>query len=419
MVPTPATLSAESRELCQTGLVVGEKGADLAFEATAAAELTRKTMEPKSAIHRLSTAMAPAACGRRGLPRATKVTDPAFWGGYDNDTLVYDCVWLKDRGIIRLTMPKLYNFKPTLHSAAFTVDRQPIARKKLIQNFKYDTLDMVCDYPATELAIATGGLTLNIPIHTADPTRYDGCNVLYTQIKNDDLNWVYDWGQAHQRNHGADAILVTNNGSTSYTSEELRKTLASIPHLKVADVLEAPLPYGASHSTCTGGGFTEFLQPALQNTLRDRFFGRARAVLLCDVDELVRHPNNKSIFDATVGSVFKYKSFYGAWRYAPETNTPVRHADHILAKADGVKCATKYCVVPNSRLGRMTWGVHSLQAINRHIFRPFNRFRFFHCRQISTSWKTDRSATAVTGTSLDPQTRQFMATTFPETNVKP
>jgi hypothetical protein len=246
----------------------------------------------------------------------------------------------------------------------------------------------------------------------SEPSRFAGCNVLYTQVKNDNLEWVYDWGCAHQRNHGVNAILVTNNGSTAYTSEELRRVLKRIPHLKVADVLDAPLPYGAHSKYGTGAGATKFLQPALLNLARDRFFEQSRAVLLCDVDELVQSAGTESIFDATVVSRFKYKSFHGVWRYAKLSGASVQHADHILSKPNEQKCASKYCVVPNSLMGRMTWGVHCLEAINRHIFRPANRFQFLHCRQITTSWKFDRNRNGHAGATLDTDSQAFMAKTF-------
>ncbi|MCG3269003.1 hypothetical protein [Yoonia sp. I 8.24] len=366
-----------------------------------------------STVHALATVTAPADFGTRGLPRATKPKSAAFWDNYDNDTLIYDCFGIGSRGIVRLTMPKLLGFKKRLLSADFTINGQQIRRKKLKQNLKHDVLDLYVDSPAGDITITSGSTLLHVPVRLSDPARYAGCNVLYTQIKNDDLQWVYDWGCAHQRNHGVDAILVTNNGSTAYTSEALRQVLASIPNLKVADVLDAPLSHGAHHQNGAGTGATKFLQPALLNLTRDRFFEQARAVLVCDVDELVQPAGTESIFDATVASQLKYKSFQGVWRYAQTSDAPVRHADHIWAKPEGTKCASKYCIVPNSLFGRMTWGVHSLEAINRHIFRPSNRFQFFHCRQISTSWKSDRSAKGQTDMAVDPKTQDFMSATFP------
>jgi hypothetical protein len=309
-------------------------------------------------------------------------------------------------------MPKLLGFKRVLLGARFTIGEKAIKRKKLRQNRKHDVLDLYVDHPSGDLTITAAGITQSVPIQKSDPSRFAGCNVLYTQVKNDDLAWIYDWGCAHQRNHGVDAILVTNNGSTAYTSEALRQVLASIPNLKVADVLDAPLSHGAHHKNGTCTGATKFLQPALLNLTRDRFFEQARAVLVCDVDELVQPAGTESIFDATVASPLKYKSFHGVWRYAQTSKASVRHSDHILAKPNDTKCASKYCVVPDSLLGRMTWGVHSLEAINRHIFRPADRFQFLHCKQISTSWKSDRSRDDHAGAALDMNTRAFIAKTF-------
>ncbi len=365
-----------------------------------------------SKIYTLASLRAPhSAFGTRGLPRGTEVQDKAFWDGYDNNTLIYDCVWMPTQGCVRLVMPKLLDFKKTLLSADIKVDDTSI-QYRLSENLKFDTLDLPCDAIGSTLSIQIEKERLTLPVNPANYSRYDGCNVLYTQIKNDDLNWVYDWGLAHQRNHGVDAILIADNGSTAYSSEDLRRTLARIPGLKVADVLTAPHSHGAHHTTCTGAGSTKFLQPALLNLARDRFLAKARAVLLCDVDELVHEPNNRSIFDAVVASPLKYKSFNGVWRYAQSSKGQIHHSDHIFARDSDRKCPTKYCIVPDSRLGRMTWGVHSLEKINRHIFKPFNSFQFYHCKQISTSWKSNRNAPLAADGLIDQDTQNFMNSTF-------
>ena len=366
-----------------------------------------------SEIHTLSSLSAPQRTfGTRGLPSATRVRDETFWDSYDNDTLIYDCVALQNRGLVRLFMPKLLNFKDTMLSAQILIDGIPAKRRRFTENLKFDILDFHSNTSAKEIAINTRCTKISVAINPSNPSRYAGRNVLYTQVKNDDLKWIYDWGVAHQRNHGVDSILVTNNGSNAYSSEDLRQTLAQIPGLSVADVLEVPQSHGARPTTCNGAGATKFLQPALLNLVRDRFFHDARAVLLCDIDELVQSPARQSIFDATVGSTLKYKTFYGVWRYAQNEGSSISHSDHVLARGTDKKCASKYCVVPQSLLGRMTWGVHSLEKINRHIFRPFNSFSFIHCRQISTSWKVDRTARPNTTLYVDAQTRKFMADTF-------
>lgn len=64
----------------------------------------------------------------------------------------------------------------------------------------------------------------------------------------------------------------------------------------------------------------------------------------------------------------------------------------------------------------MCWSVHSLENVNRRIFRPNNQFSFFHCYSISTSWKTKRDTTDVYANAVtDSHAGEFMKRTFTET----
>ncbi|MFQ1701784.1 hypothetical protein ACJ5NV_14445 [Loktanella agnita] len=367
-----------------------------------------------SEIHQLGTVKAPQDCfGRRDAPPQAVIKDDAFWDRYDCDTLIYDTIWDADRKRLRLVMPKPFNFADPLLQGRFCIDDQPV-KPRLHKFQRFDLIDFMAER-ADRLNLTTADTQINIPISSAQPNRFAGRNVIYTMIHNDDLAWVHDWALAHQRNHGADAVLIANNGSTAYTSDALAATLATVPGIAVADVLEVPLPYGPTGGASTALGNAKFLQTACLNLVRDRFFQQARAVLLCDVDELVTGPDGQSIFDATVQSLTKYKPFTGVWRYADAPAPTIRHADHILRHHTKKICASKYCIVPDSFFGRMCWSVHSLENVNRRIFRPRNRFQFYHCRSISTSWKNNRRATTKHGCEPDPATEAFMRRTFPPT----
>ena len=373
----------------------------------------------KNRIHTLASLKAPQPYfDGRGLPPQTTVKDPKFWDMYDNDTLIFDCVWQAHKNRLRVFMPKLLEFQKRLLDCSFMLDGTPAPKPKLIQFRQYDILDFKARHPVSKLTLITGDQSYSLPIHHAEPDRYAGRNVLYTKVQNDDLNWIYDWGLAHQRNHGANAILVTDNASTAYSSEELQTILSAIPGIAVADILQSPQPHGPGPSLCSGTGWAKFQQVLCMNICRDRFLTDARAVLTIDVDELVTSCDGTSIFDATVQTPTKYTRFGGQWRYAQPKDSGVRHADHVLSDKYAQPCNSKYCIVPNSFLGRTSWSVHSLDSVNRRVLKPRKNFQMLHCYGINTSWKKNRQNVPARAGDVDPKTQAFMDATFQNTSQK-
>jgi len=236
--------------------------------------------------------------------------------------------------------------------------------------------------------------------------------VLNSQNRDNDLPWICDWVAAHHRNHSVDAVLLSNNNSETYSSEELRRALSKIPGIVVADVLEVPFRYGPNPATVKPVGALTFLQSTLLNIVRERWLQKARGVLVCDIDELVVSDTGQSIFDKTASALLKYTSFGGEWRYRAPNEAKAHHAQHIYAAQQPELCANKYCVVPDSILGRTSWGVHALEGINRRIFPASRAFSFFHCRSISTSWKNTRSQPPMDALRHDRATEDFMINSF-------
>jgi hypothetical protein len=209
-------------------------------------------------------------------------------------------------------------------------------------------------------------------------------------LRNERLDWVRDWLLFHQREHGADAALITNNGSTDYASADLLAAMRSVPGYATAQVLDAPLPWGPFQFE-KGVDDAKFLQTALLNLTRDRFFPNAVGVINTDVDELVVRTGDRTAYD--IARRWGYATFRGSWHYARPTGRPLRHADHILIDPAEKPCPTKYVYVPASLLGRGCLSVHSHEKIGRNFFKT-SELHFLHCRGISTSWKIPRGQEA-------------------------
>ncbi|SFO92852.1 hypothetical protein [Tranquillimonas alkanivorans] len=322
----------------------------------------------------------------RDAPRGLGDTDERFWRDYDRRTLVYDCVHFPERGLLRLYTPRLFNLAPHLIGARFSAEGKPLGRPRRRTFRVFEHLDVRVDAAPSVLHLDGDHLTGALPVHPARHELFAGCNCLYTMVRDDDLAWVTDWARWHRLRHCADAALVVNNGSTAYTSADLAAALDAAGLARVV-VVPAPVPNGPPKGAARRGSRAKFLQTAMLNLMRDRFLARARAVLNADVDELVQTRDGESVFDDAARSRWGYLAYAGVWRYAPAGSAPVRHADHALHPQPERPAATKYCVVPDSLLGRRPWSVHSLQGVPRSWFRADARFGYVHCNAINTGWK--------------------------------
>jgi hypothetical protein len=345
---------------------------------------------------------------RRDLPpRAENPAHPG-WQRYDDRTLVYEAVAMPGR--IRLYLPRTFNLWPLIAEAEMRIDGQavPLPRRRTYRRF--ETLDLPHAGQAPVEVTLTSPLlgTVRLPVASGDAAPYAGRKVVYTMLRNERLDWVRDWLVFHQREHGADAALIANNGSTDYTGEDLLAAMRGVPGYATAAVLEAPLPWGPFQFE-RGVDDAKFLQTTLLNLARDRFFPEAAGVLNADIDELVVRRGPRSAFD--IARRWGYATFRGSWHYARPTDAPPRHADHVLIDPTEKLCPTKYVYVPSSLLGRGCLSVHSLEKIGRNFFKT-RELHFLHCRGISTSWKIDRTAESRPGLRPDALAKVAFARTF-------
>ncbi len=291
-------------------------------------------------------------------PQRCEVLRPAFHNAYDNSTLIYDSVYQSGHRRLRLFFPKLLNNRQHLKDAVFRTDSETLKVSRWQYHRHFDTADFHFDKPPERLTLTLANCEFNLPVSTDECNGFEQCNVLFTLSKNNCLDWVRDWVQYHQLNHGADAVVFADNNSDAYTPQELHHAIASVDGIRRACVISTALRYGPGKEDCTHCSDAQFLQPALMNIMMARFMTNARAVLNADVDELVVSPDGTRIFDAAVRSLSGMVTFSGHWRYPGQTDQAIRHIDHTSAKATDKICPTKYAVNP---AGRQTLpaGTHS------------------------------------------------------------
>jgi hypothetical protein len=335
---------------------------------------------------------------RRDLP--PRAENPAHdgWARYDDRTLVYEAVAMP--GKVRLYLPRTFNLWPLVAGARAAIDGRPVPLPRRRTHRRFETLDLPhAGAPPAEVTLTSPAIgTITLPVASGDAAAFDKRRVVYTMLRNERLEWVRDWLLFHQREQGADAALITNNGSTDYTSGDLLAAMCSVPGYAVLQVLDAPLPWGPFQFE-KGVDDAKFLQTTLLNLARDRFFPGAAGVLNADIDELVARRGERTAFE--IARRWGYATFRGSWHYAPPLDRPPRHADHVLVDPDERQCPTKYVYVPASFLGRGCLSVHSHEKISRNLFKT-GALHFLHCRGISTSWKIPRKGEERSGLVTDP-----------------
>jgi hypothetical protein len=327
---------------------------------------------------------------RRDPPPRVEVLTEAFWEVYDTDTLAYDCIQAPSRDLL-LFCPKVLNFRALFDRARFFANGEELVRRRWKLSRLHDVLTLRCSRPVTNLTIEIDGHLEVLSVNAVDLQSFQGLDTMVTKSRNNDLKWIQDWMKFHNRVHRINGLVFIDNGSDAYGLDELAAAMDEVPGYKKRVLIRTPLRFGPLDSHCTKSSLATFIQVAILNIVRARFFLSARTMLNVDVDELVVGPEGVSIADATAKSLWGFKTFHGRWRYARRTQGRVNHADHYNADPFDAACPTKYCLRPGSFVGRRELRVHSVAHLDRKLFLD-RRFSFLHCRQISTSWKYDRSA---------------------------
>ncbi len=336
----------------------------------------------------------------RHPPARTRISEPQFWDGYDRTTLIYDAVYIADDNILRICCPNPVNLAPILLHGTFSIDGTGARPERLRRQGQFWTLDFRVSASPKRFGLRYRHLSFDAPLNATNGRDFAGKNCLYSMVKNGDAKWIHDWALFHRNAHGANAAVVVNNGSKDFTSADIAVALRDAG-LTTVRVVEAPLRYGPVSGARRGLGRAKFLQVAMMNHMRDTLLRDARAVLPVDIDELVVSETGESIFDHAVRSRSGYVTIPGRWRHSGGQESRPRHASHRFRDPQEERCEPKYCIVPGSVLGRWVWGVHSLAAVPRNLFRG-RGFHFLHCRQISTSWKFARAFDADRALEADP-----------------
>lgn len=348
----------------------------------------------------LSTCRVAPGCGvLREPPRPPELRGPAYADQFDWDTLFYD-VYRVGRHVV-FQGPPLLNLRAEIEQGDWLASRLKgfFPRAKRIERNRGSEYWVREGGDAIVLDSPLGHHDIRVQPNLSD--RFAGRRVLHTLSRNNDIAWIVDWARFYVTVHGADAVLLYDNASTDYSTDDLRAALGeAFPGLAVA-VVDWPFRYGPQGGMAGAVGGTEapwdsdFCQTGSLQHARFRFLGKARSVLNVDVDELVLSDRGRSVFAAAEKTRGGFVKFAGHWISAttPHGAAPgsARHGDFWLRDAEETDtCPPKWCVVPGrTSTARHCWSVHNLFGArrNRHLS---GEFAYRHMRGISKGWKEVR-----------------------------
>jgi hypothetical protein len=174
--------------------------------------------------------LAPSSDVRRAMPRPPQFRPPGYEDEYDFDTVFYDCFASADGRQVVCVGPPLFNLEPVvfpaLHTAFLDGIVSPdamVGRLHRCQQFRFPRRADRIQMPGAVFRQA------DVSVQPNQCQLFRGKKVLLSKSKDNDLIWIADWVRFHAESQGCDAVLLYDNGSTLYRSDDLRETALMWP----------------------------------------------------------------------------------------------------------------------------------------------------------------------------------------------
>ncbi len=339
----------------------------------------------------------------RRLPRAPNRKRPQkFWDGFEDRALIYDCFWHEDESRILLVCPPPGNLEPHWQEAKFIAlpSRTPLEAA-------FHDVRSTMTVSLTGAPEDTGKILMEFAgeefIFDVQPNLsglFENARVLFTMSQNNPLAWIAEWARFHQVMHGADAVILFDNGSSAYAPEQLEQTLAKVPGIKKVLVISWPYKYGPHDPGVIFHRFwANFLQVSSFTVVLRRLAGRAYGLLNVDIDELAGPVAGTDVFELARQSPDGLYRMLGNWVESiiePGVNDelPLHSAYRYMRRDIRHRLnAKKWSLDPTRQ-----WlqdldvhpSVHRVMNMPKEMARRAPRGLFWHFKGINTNWKQKR-----------------------------
>ena len=364
--------------------------------------------EPRLIRSGNSAAFLDADAPLRRLPRAPRRPRPReFHERYEDRALWYDCFWHHDGARILLCGPPPMNLWPLLRRARYLALPSRTPLRPTFHRSLSTMITALDGAPAgtTAVAVAFEGEHFELPVQPSHAAELAGRRVLFTMSRDNDLPWIAEWARWHAALHGTDAIVFFDNGSTRYAVKEIEETLLGVPGIARVAVQSWPYSYGMTDPALLADPFyVLFLQVSSMSVALRRFAPAAFGLLNCDVDELARAPDGRSIFELAKASPQGLVVMRGKYlepmaaEAAAGMPTTHRHFTKMLSDPrNSVSRPKKWALDPErSWVGSLDVHPYMHWIKGRPWFGKSSPPGLFyrHFRGINTNWKDQRTESA-------------------------
>lgn len=363
-----------------------------------------------------------AAKPLRRIPLGPELARPeSFEARFDHSAVFYDVFRDHTGRHVYMIGPMALNLTPLIDALVITGHPSGVTvRPKIHHGVQAEILRVTLPRTDSRLSFVLDGQSFDIAIQPNQSAALRGDRVIFTINKDNALEWIADWARFYVAEHGASAAVIYDNGSTSYSLDQLRATLAGVEGLAKFLVIPWPYPFGSMDDVFTGhkfgGHWAMFAQPPKFTQFFRKYAMGARSILNVDIDELVFSPFRKSVFKAIERTPFGLLRFNRVWVLNSRDETgPPRHQHYVIRKK-GVAArdrGKKWGLAP----GRAFLASWRAQPWTHQVKGWFNlsgssgEFYGYHFIGISHSWYWDRTAPVAFDPKLHVRDR-LMTTTF-------
>lgn len=239
-----------------------------------------------------------------------------------------------------------------------------------------------------------------------------------TISKNNEISWIKQWLEYHRKVHNLDGLVIYNNQSTLYTSEQLEQAIKR-PDMEIK-VVDYDVPYGPQGcgdwewKGMRGSSLpwdSDFAQYVMMEHAKWKYLTRSRLVISIDFDELLMTGQNtlQQIADYCQTSENFAIAYEGIWIEPVNSKSMINAKDVELserkfsdyfstAKQVHAGIPIKHMLCPNRTL-KYQWLIHGING--PHI--KTDSISYGHYMAMNTGWSWTRDSY-----NLDPQLLQIV-----------
>lgn len=327
----------------------------------------------------------------RDYSRPGEAVTQEYAAKYDRTTLIYDAFFDRRRGRAVITAPPFLNlWKP--FRDGLRRNGRPVRRMR-----RHDMAScQQISFPMRNgdaISVELGDRTLHVETRQTLRDRFAGLNCMVTMIRDEPLEWIRNWFGFHRIHHGAEALVLFDNASTIYSSEDLATAVAGFEGMRRHAVYHAPFAFGIDRpreARSLDVVTPVFLQTSMLNLARRDPLADARAVLNTDIDELITSRHGRSVFDMARRRRHRMVKIAGQNIYPGAASGPAAHGQHDSRAVPPQASSKKRCTVPAGFMSRFKWGPHMVGGDLAKLVRVSTEFELLHCVFTSRGWKPGR-----------------------------